>query len=170
MRLIKNFFTIFVVIFVFMSSSYSQDQIVYLDLDYVVVNSKAGKTILKKLEESKNTALSKFEKKGKELKKKEDEIKRQKNIISEDELKKKLIEFRKEVTNNQKNKKKVINDFNQKKKVEFNEFFKKITPIIENYVSEKKIDIVLDKKNIFVASKKKNITQEIIKIIDSKIK
>ena len=170
MRLIKNFFTIFVVIFVFMSSSYSQDQIVYLDLDYVVVNSKAGKTILKKLGESKNTALSKFEKKGKELKKKEDEIKRQKNIISEDELKKKLIEFRKEVSNYQKNRQKVINDFNQKKKVEFDEFFKKITPIIENYVSEKKIDIVLDKKNIFVASKKKNITQEIIKIIDSKIK
>ena len=54
--------------------------------------------------------------------------------------------------------------------MEFDEFFKKITPIIENYVSEKKIDIVLDKKNIFVASKKKNITQEIIKIIDSKIK
>ena len=170
MSLIKNFFTIFVVIFVFISSSYSQDQIVYLDLDYVVVNSKAGKTILKKLEESKNIALSKFEKKGKELKKIEDEIKRQKNIISEDELKKKLIEFRKEVSNYQKNRQKVINDFNQKKKVEFDEFFKKITPIIENYVSEKKIDIVLDKKNIFVASKKKNITQEIIKIIDSKIK
>ena len=58
----------------------------------------------------------------------------------------------------------------KKKKNEFNEFFKKITPIIENYVSEKNIDIVLDKKNIFVGSKKKNITQEIIKIINSKIK
>ena len=58
----------------------------------------------------------------------------------------------------------------KKKKNEFEMFFKKITPIIENYVSEKKIDIVLDRKNIFVASKKKNITQEIIKIIDSQIK
>ena len=59
---------------------------------------------------------------------------------------------------------------NQKKKAEFEEFFKKITPIIEKYVNEKKIDIVLDKKNIFVASKKKNVTQEIIKIIDIEIK
>ena len=58
----------------------------------------------------------------------------------------------------------------KKKKVEFESFFKKITPIIEQYVSEKNIDIVLDKKNIFIASKKKNITQEIVKIIDSKIK
>ena len=58
----------------------------------------------------------------------------------------------------------------KKKKVEFNNFFKKITPIIESYVAENNIDILLDKKNIFVGSKKKNITQEIIKMIDNKIK
>ena len=111
-----------------------------------------------------------MKKKKKILKKIEDEIKKQKNIISEDEFKKKLVEFRKEVSKFQQDKQKVVNEFNQKKKIEFGEFFKKITPIIEKYVSEKKIDIVLDKKNIFVASKKKDITQEIINIIDSKIK
>ena len=118
---------------VFISSSNSDEQIVYLDLDNVISNTKAGKSILNKLEKSKNSALSKFEKKEKDLKKIEEEIKNQKNVISEDEL-------------------------------------KKITPIIEQYVSEKKIDIVLDKKNVFVASKKKDITQEIINMIDSKIK
>ena len=169
MKIIKRLFTIFIVLFVLTPSSFSQDQIVYLDLDYVVVNTKAGKSILNELENSKNIALSKFEKKGKELKKIEEEINKQKNIISEDELRKKLIEFRKEVSTYQKNRQKVVNEFNEKKRSEFDEFFKKITPIIENYVSEKKIDIVLDKKNIFIASKKKNITQEIIKIIDSKI-
>ena len=69
MKNIKRFFTIFIVLFVFIPSSFSQDQIVYLDLDYVVVNTKAGKSILKKLEESKNIALSKFEKREKSLKK-----------------------------------------------------------------------------------------------------
>jgi len=85
-------------------------------------------------------------------------------------FKKRLVEFRKEISKFQQDKQKVVNEFNQKKKIEFGEFFKKITPIIEQYVSEKKIDIVLDKKNIFLASKKKDITQEIINIIDSKIK
>ena len=170
MKVVKRFFTILIASFVLTTSSFSKDQIVYLDLDYVVVNTKAGKSILKKLEDSKNIALSKFEKKGKELKKIEEEINKQKNIISEDELRKKLIEFRKSVSTYQNNRQKVINDFNQKKRSEFEKFFKKITPIIQNYVSEKQIDIVLDKKNIFVASKKKNITQEIIKIIDSNIK
>ena len=153
-----------------MTTSYSQDKIVYLDLDNVVNSTIAGKSIINKLEKSKNAALLKFEKKEKELKKIEDEIKKQKNIISEVELKKKLIDFRKEVNIFRQDRQKVINEFNNKKKIEFDEFFKKITPIIEKYVNEKDIDMVLDRKNIFVVTKKKDITQEIINIIDSKIK
>ena len=170
MGILKKIITTLIVLFSFYTFSYGQDKIVFLDLDKVVSNTKAGKSIIDKLEKSKKVALQKFEKKERDLKKKEDEIKKQKNIISEEELKKKLVEFRKEVSSFRKNRQKIINDFNQKKKVEFDEFFKKITPIIENYVSEKNIDILLDKKNIFVASKKKNVTTDIIKIIDSKIK
>ena len=170
MKIINKYFTILIVLFSFITPSYSQDQIVYLDLDKVLNNTKSGSLILSQLEKSKNAALVKFEKKESELKKIEDEIKKQKNIVSEDELKKKLFEFRKEVSNFRQERQKVVNDFNRKKKLEFEKFFKKITPIIENYVAEKNIDILLDKKNIFVANKKKNITQEIIKIIDSKIK
>ena len=170
MKIIQKFSTILIVLLILISNTYSQDKIVYLDLDNVVTNTKAGKLILSELEKSKKAALLKFEKKKKDLKKIEDEIRKQKNIISEEELKKKLVEFRKEVTTFRQNKQKVINEFNKKKKIEFEAFFKKITPIIENYVSEKNIDIVLDRKDIFVASKKKDITKEIINIIDSKIK
>ena len=170
MNFIKKISTIFIVMIIFISTSNSEEQIVYLDLDNVVINTKAGKSILSNLEKSKNSALLKFEKKEKDLKKIEEEIKKQKNVISEDEFKKRLVEFRKEISKFQQDKQKVVNEFNQKKQIEFGEFFKKITPIIEQYVSEKKIDIVLDKKNVFVASKKKDITQEIINIIDSKIK
>ena len=170
MNFIIKFCTIFIVLIIFTSTSNSQEQIVYLDFDNVVNNTKAGKLILSKLEKSKNSALLKFEKKEKDLKKIEDEIKKQKNIISENELKKKLVEFRQKVKNFREEKQIVINEFNKKKKLEFENFFKKITPIIENYVNEKKIDIVLDKKNIFIASKQKNITQDIINLINSKIK
>ena len=170
MNFTKKISTIFIVLIIFISASNSEEQIVYLDLDNVVSNTRAGKLILSELEKSKKSALLRFEKKEKDLKKIEDEIKKQKNVISEDEFKKRLVEFRKEISKFQQDKQKVVNEFNQKKQVEFGEFFKKITPIIEQYVSEKKIDIVLDKKNIFLASKKKDITQEIINIIDSKIK
>ena len=65
MKIVKRLFIIFIMLFVLTPSSFSQDQIVYLDLDYVVVSTKAGKSILKELENSKNIALSKFEKKRK---------------------------------------------------------------------------------------------------------
>ena len=168
--MIRNLFTLILVFLGLMTLSYSQDQIAYLELDKVINNTKAGKLIISKLEKSKNEALIKFKKKEDDLKKTEEEIKKQKNIISEDQFKKKLVEFRNEVKNFRQDRQKVINDFNQKRKVEFEEFFKKITPIIESYLAEKNIEILLDKKNIFIASKNKNITQEIIKMIDSKIK
>ena len=148
----------------------SEGQIVYLDLDTIVSKTKAGKLIISNLEKSKKKALSKFEKKEKELKKIENDLNKQKNILSEEELKKKLIEFRKEISNFKNDRQKVVSEFNKKKISEFQEFFKKITPIIESYVSERNIDIVLDRKNVFVASKKIDITGEIIKLIDAKIK
>ena len=84
MKITKKFFTILIVLLSFSTLSYSQDNIVYLDLDNVVANTIAGKSILNKLEKSKAVTLSKFEKKEKDLKKIEDEINKQKNIISDD--------------------------------------------------------------------------------------
>ena len=37
-------------------------------------------------------------------------------------------------------------------------------------VSDNNINLVFDKKNIFIANKKNNITDEIVKIIDEKLK
>ena len=170
MKIYKKLIITSILLLLNFSFVHSEEQIVYLDLDNIVANTKAGKLIINNLEKSKKSTLAKFEKKEKELKKIENDINKQKNILSEEELKKKLVEFRKEINIFQTDRQKVINEFNKKKVEEFNNFFKKITPIIQSYVSEKKIDIVMDRKNIFVASKKKDITQEIIKLIDSKIK
>ena len=88
MIFIKKISTIFIVLIIFISSSNSEEQIVYLDLDNVITNTKAGKSILSKLEKSKKKALLEFEKKEKDLKKIEEEIKKQKNVISENDFKK----------------------------------------------------------------------------------
>ena len=89
MNFIKKLITILIVLFIPISLAESDDQIVYLDLDNVVNSTKAGKLIIDQLKKSKEIALLKFEKKEKELKEIENDINKQKNIISEDELKKK---------------------------------------------------------------------------------
>ena len=170
MNFSKKFFFILIVFFSFINSSHSQDKIVYINLDYLVSNTKAGKIIIDNLKKSKNIALSKFEEKGKELKELEDSLNKQKNILSKEDLKKKITNLSKEISIYNRDREKIINDFNTKKIDEFSKFFKKITPIIENYVKENNISFVLDKKNIFLANKQKDITNEIVKIIDSKIK
>ena len=166
----KSLIYILIIFFSTISLSKSNENIVYLDLDTVVKSTNAGKSIIDKLKTSKDTALKKFEKKEKALKKVEDEINKQKNVLSKEELKNKIVDFRKEISSFRNDREKLINDFNIKKIQEFEKFFKKITPIIGEYVEKNNIDIVLDKKNIFLANKNIDITNEIIKLIDDKIK
>ena len=166
----KNLFYILIIFFSTISLSKSNKNIAYIDLDNIVKNTKAGKSIIDKLKVSKDTALKKFEKKEKALKKVEEDINKQKNVLSKEELKNKISDFRKEIASFRNDREKLINDFNTKKIQEFDKFFKKITPIIGEYAEQKNIDIVLDKKNIFLANKNNDITNEIIKLIDDKIK
>ena len=166
----KNLVYILIFFFSIISISKSSENIAYLDLDNIVKNTKAGKSIIDKLKVSKDTALKKFEKKEKALKKVEEDINKQKNVLSKEELKNKISDFRKEIASFRNDREKLINDFNTKKIQEFDKFFKKITPIIGEYADQKNIDIVLDKKNIFLANKNNDITNEIIKLIDDKIK
>ncbi len=166
----KNLIYILIFFFSTISLSKSSENIVYIDLDNIVKNTKAGKSIIDKLKASKDSALKKFEKKEKALKKVEEDINKQKNVLSKEELKNKISDFRKEIASFRNDREKLINDFNTKKIQEFDKFFKKITPIIGEYAEQKNIDIVLDKKNIFLANKNNDITNEIIKLIDDKIK
>ena len=166
----KNLIYVLIIFFSTISISKSSENIAYIDLDNIVKNTKAGKSIIDKLKVSKDSALKKFEKKEKVLKKVEEDINKQKNVLSKEELKNKILDFRKEIASFQNDREKLINDFNIKKIQEFDKFFKKITPIIGEYVEEKNIDIVLDKKNVFLANKDNDITNEIIKLINDKIK
>ena len=57
-----------------------------------------------------------------------------------------------------------------KKKKELNEFLKLINPLIKDYMDKNSIDIVIDKKNIFIAKTDKDITKDILEIINREIK
>ena len=49
---------------------------------------------------------------------------------------------------------------------ELNNFYKELNPIIQSYMEEKNIDILLDRKNIFIGKSNSNITESILKIIN----
>jgi Skp family chaperone for outer membrane proteins len=66
--------------------------------------------------------------------------------------------------------KKIYRQFEEIKKKRLNDFLEKITPIIEIFVKENSINLVLNEKNLFIASKKFDITNDIIQIVNKKIK
>ena len=114
--------------------------------------------------------LNDFKNKETNLKNKEKKIINQKNILSKEDFDAKLIQLNKELTEYNKNKKKEILDFENSKKIKIENYFNKISPYIQDYVKKKSIGIVINKQNIFIASKDFDITSDIIKLIDLNFK
>jgi len=64
----------------------------------------------------------------------------------------------------------VVDNFNKQKQEKINDFFNQVTPIINDYMKEKDLSIIFDKKNIFIAKSDSNITTDIINLINDKFK
>jgi len=158
---------LFFLLFSFFSLNvYSDDKIFYLDVDKMLNESKKGKKIIKELDKINNDNITQFKSQEDELKKIEQNITNVKNIISKDDLNSKIDELKKKISTYNLDKRKKIKNFENKKNQELKNFLIQVTPIIESYMEANSINIILEKKNIFIANSKYDITIEIIKLID----
>ena len=90
-------------------------------------------------------------------------------MIKQKEYVKKVNELRKKVSILQKDRNKLLESVAKDRRKAKNELLKNLNPIIEAYMQEKKIRLVIDKKNIILADEKLDITKEIIKILNTKL-
>ena len=67
------------------------------------------------------------------------------------------------------NKKIFEQNFNKKRQEMFANLMKKISPIVESYMSENSISIVIDKKNVFIAKSNYDITKIVIDKINTNL-
>jgi len=166
-----NLFTfILFFLFFFTKIAYSIDKIAILDLDSLLEKTNYGKKIIADLNLLNEQNLKSLQKIEADIKLNQEDIKKQKNLLSEEELANKVNKLNSDIIEFQKTKKNLVSNFNSKKKNKLDEFFKMIIPEIETYINEKNITLVFDKKNLFIANKKNNITDEIVRIIDEKLK
>jgi len=54
------------------------------------------------------------------------------------------------------------------KNTKFKDFFDAINPLISDYMEKKSINIIIEKKNIFIGKNTHDITNEILEIINLK--
>ena len=152
------------------SQSIADQKINFLNLEKILNTSISGKKIVKNLEELKNSNAKNFKKISDEIRTKEENILKQKNILSKEEFEKKIINLKQEVDQFNKERNKTIQEYEITKKNELDNFLKKITPFIEKYIAENSVGLVLNQKNIFIADKKYDITEKIIAIVDENLK
>jgi Skp family chaperone for outer membrane proteins len=170
MKIIKNLFFIFFLLFLVLTNSYGDDKIKFIDLDSLLEKTTIGKKIIDDLGITNNNNLKLLKSKEDIIKKSQNEINAQKNIISKDELKIKIEEYQKQVAEFQNERKQLIANFDKQKQEKINNFFNQVTPIINDYMKKNDLNIIFDKKNIFIAKSNSNITTDIISLINGKFK
>ena len=166
----RFFLSLFLIFFIISSTAISEQKIVYVDMDRLISVSKPGSSIFNQLKDINNKNLFLLKKEEKEFKEKEKKLLAQKNIISETDFKNKVDELKSEINNYNQNRNKMIEKFNKLKVENTNNLLKLINPILAKYSTEKKISIILQKKDLIIGKTELDITNKIIVIIDNEIK
>ena len=147
----------------------AEEKFKFANIDLIIKKTNYGKEMLSKINEIDNsnvTILKSFEN---ELKKTENELKLKKNIISDNEFDKEINKLKIKVNNYNKEKDIMVKNLKETKDKELNIFFEKINPIIQNYMKVNSIQIIFNSKNIIMGNKKSDLTEELIKEINSKL-
>ena len=159
------FFFIFFNILIFKASA----EIVYIDMNFVLKESNVGKSLNTHITKIKNKNFTKFKEIEEDLKKKENILLTQQNILSKSEFEKKIKILSSEIDEYRKNKKISEEELNKLMIKNTKEILELLNPIITNYVESNSIIMVLPKKNIIVGKKNLDITNQIIDLLNKKI-
>ena len=166
----KKIILIILIYFFFSIKAFAENKIAYLDIDYILSNTNVGKTLFQKLKNNEEDKNKKFKSEELKLKEEENKILASKSIITDEQLKKNISDFQKKLKNYKKIKLEEINKLKKERNDEIINLLNLINPIIEYYASQNSISIIIDKKNIYLANKNFDITNNLIEIINKKIK
>ena len=168
----NNFYRFSLIFFIFFNliNSSNSKETAFIDIDYVIANSNIGKKVLENIDKLDKKNIENLKKKNKSLKDLEIAIKNKKNVISEEAYNEEVLSFKKKVQEFNDEKNQLVKNFNDFKRVEIENIFKKISPIINNYMEENSVNVLFDSKNIFMGSKKSNLTEDILNKINKEFK
>ena len=168
--MLKKLFIINFFFLIFTLSYADEQKIVYLNIEKIMQNSIAGKSIKKQLENLYNKDLEKFKKNDETLKNKEKKLITQKNILSQEDFQKELTNLRSEIINFQKEQVRARENINKLRIEATSKLISKLSPILQEYAKKNSISLILQKKNIIMGKKEIEITDEILSVTNNKIK
>ena len=170
MNLLKK---LFLILFFFSLSGNllkAEEKVSYIDIDYVLTNTIAGKELLKKLKKEEELKIDKFKSNDDTFRDEQKKILAKKNLISKEEINKEMKSLQVKFQKYKEEKIKEVDDFKIKRNRNIANFLSLINPIIEKYMTDNSIYILIDKKNVFIANKDYDITNNLIELINNQIK
>ena len=164
-----SFIKIFLLFF-FIGTSNANENIRFININYIVNNSEAGKTLNKIIENKSKKIKSELDELGKKIEDKKNKIISQKNILKKEEYEKLVKTYDNEV--------KKYNNIRIKKNEDFNKFrinsqkkiIEALNPIITSFLKKESVQILLQKEQIIFGDNKLDITEEILKLFNGKHK
>ena len=154
----------------FVFTNLSADIPHYLDFQYILNKSDAGKKAQDSLKNKLDKGINQLKKTEKALLEEEKKIIQQKKIIKPEEYKKKVNQLRTKVANLQKERNNLLDTVSKQRIKARNELLKNLNPIISEYMKAKNIRMVVDKKSLLLADKNLDITKDVIDILNKKLK
>jgi len=166
----KFFFAKIFFIFLLAGISSANENIKFININYIVNNSEAGKALNKIIENKSKKITSELNDIGEKIKNKKDKIISQKNILKKEEYQKLLKSYDEEVKKFNKIRKKRNEDFNKFRINSQKKILETLNPIITAFLKKESVQILLQKEQIIFGDNKLDITEEILKIFNDKHK
>ena len=170
MILVKKFFLIIFFLSLTVNILKAADKVSYIDIDYVLTNTIAGKELLNILKKEEELKINKFKLNDDNFKNEEKKLLGKKNLITKEELNKELKLLQVNFLKYSEKKNKEIDELKIKRNTNIINFLNVINPIIEKYMADNSFYMLIDKKNVFIANKDYDITNNLIELINNQIK
>ena len=158
--LVKSFVVTFFLLIC--TDTFAEQKIVVLDLSYVLNESKAGKGAQEFLKKTFDDDAKKFSNIEKNLKEEEKDLLAKKSILTKEEYGKKINSLRKKNMDYQTEKRSSIDKITILRAKARETLLKNLKPIIETYINENSVSLVVDKKYILGGGAQSDITKFIV--------
>ena len=154
----------------FYTNSAADDKFFYLDVNFLLSESEAGKYINNELQKINNKNIEEFQKIENSIKSEEENLLKQKNILKEEEFNAKVNKLREKYKSYQELKKTKNKDLKKIRDSAGNEILKIINDILSEYSKKNKISLIIEKKNIIIGKTELDITKNVLDLLNAKIK
>ena len=159
------------IIFLFLLSfANANEKIAFIDIDFLLAQSKAGKSILSDLDKLNKKNISELKSQEQKLIKEREELDKLRNISSQEDMSIKIQAFQKKIEQFNRKKIDLSSKFNNKRDEKTLALLQKINPIISEYMEKNQITLIFDKKNIYIAKSGLDITKPVLEIVNTKVK